>query len=315
MNTSNNSDEGGQGIASYPGPFTKLETVTTKMATSVSVVLDNVRYAITLSHKRFHEHPEFMQIKDRSKAICLIGGGPSLKDPIVQKELKDLKASGAKLLACGSSNDWLYENGFVVDYTAICDPDAISANYLKYVTNQTEYLISTQCDIKVFDRLKDQKVFMWHCYAENFDEYYEIEPGFHAIGGGCTVGLRSISLAMMLGYTNIHFFGFDSCLNSGASHAYDFVGEDEQLGDVYNIKLGIDTPGEKTYRCAGYQLAQVEHFKMFLGAYGNTITPTIHGEGLLKDFYDIYQKDLKNLREGMYALEAQYKANVKEILL
>lgn len=300
------------GIASYSGPFSKLEKVKTQMATSVTVALDNVRYAITLSHKRFQHHAEYMNIKHKSKVMCLVGGGPSLKSEKVQNELRELIEDGAVTIACGSSNDWMVNAGFTPDYCAVCDPDPISANYLQKLNHKTDYLISTQCDKKVFDLLKEHNVYMWHCYAENFDEYNAIEPGFHAVGGGCTIGLRSISLAMMLGYTNIHFFGFDSCLDSSSnSHAYSFVSEDEQLGTTYEIKLGVDTPGEKTYLCAGYQLAQVDHFKHFIAAYGNVISPVFHGEGMLKDFFDIYKKDLINMRTGVYTLEAPNQTSVR----
>ena len=71
------------------------------------------------------------------------------------------------------------------------------------------------------------------------------------MGGGCTIGLRSISIAILLGYTNIHFFGFDSCLDTdGTGHAYSLSTEDEVLGligengKIHKVRLGLTDLGK-----------------------------------------------------------------------
>ena len=189
------------------------------------------------------------------------------------------------IVACGSVHDYLIENGIYPTYCVVCDPDPISAEYLKQNSNQTIYLIATQCDNAVFDRLKNKPIFMWHCYNEEFDKFLEIEKDFQAVGGGCTVGMRSLSIVLMLGYRYIHFYGFDSCLGvNNQHHAYGFATSEEELGETYKIKL--DPNSDTEYLAAGYQLAQVQHFQDFYAHYIDLFVPVFHGEGLLPAMMD-----------------------------
>ena len=91
----------------------------------------------------------------------------------------------------------------------------------------------------------------------------------------------------MFGYRNIHFFGFDSCLDmtDDAHHAYDYATDQEETGDVYALKIGQGLPGDRTYRVSGYMLAQALHFKSFWTQYDGYFVPTFHGSGLLHDLW------------------------------
>ena len=142
---------------------------------------------------------------------------------------------------------------------------------------------------------------MWHCASDADQKVFdEVEPNYVAIGGGCTVGLRSISLAIMFGHNNIHLFGFDSALgNSGEHHAYPETDEREKHGllgeggKIHQVQLGLNGPSGTVYQCMGYQLAQMWHFKDMLMQNGHMFTPTIHGGGLLQAVVDII-KQLKS---------------------
>ena len=220
----------------YEGGLIRLNSVSTSAATPSEVTFENIRYAVTLGHRFFHEHPEFKKVKDKSQRIALVGGGPSLRD-----NLEELRTFDT-ILACGSVYDYLIDNNIIPVYAAACDPDPITANYLTKPHVDTEFLIATGCDKKVFDVLKDNKVTIWHCFSdENSKEFLRLDPNYQAIGGGCTVGLRAISIAIMLGYTNIHFFGFDSCLGDKEEHhVYPFTDESEYLGlgTIYDLRIG-----------------------------------------------------------------------------
>lgn len=276
--------------------YARLNKVCTTAATPSEVSFENIKKALALNLPRYHEHPSFKDVKDRSKKIILVGGGPSLKDPINLENLRNL-AKTAPTIACGSSHDWMVRQDIIPTFAAACDPDPIMANYYDLANDKTEFLLASCCDPSVYEKLKGKNIYIWHCHSDELDpKMRAIEPGYHGVGGGCTVGLRSISLAIMLGYTNIHFFGFDSCLGKYDSdhHAYEFTDEkNEQLGDIHNIKISYDsdTPGEVTYRCAGYHVAQTDHFKMFYSAYRQYFTPTFHGEGLLPDVVRMIQAE------------------------
>ena len=226
------------------------------------------------------------------KRIALVGGGPSIKDTVY--ELMDFQT----IIACGSVHDWLQANSpRVPTYCAVCDPDPVMANYLRAPDHNTKYLISSHANKTVFDALEGYDVTMWHCWPigigdeEARDFLQEKTPGWVAVGGGCTVGLRALTLAMMMGFTELHFFGFDSCMgvSDDNHHAYPFTDDTKEfLGDIYNLRIGMgtgenDLPQEREYRVAGYQLAQAEHYKQMLQAFGHLFRPIFHGPGLLAD--------------------------------
>lgn len=280
----------------YEGGFVQLRKVTTSAATPADETFENIKYAYTLGHKFLHETKYFKDIKGKEARIALVGGGPSLKDNL--EELKKFDV----IFACGSVHDYLISNNVIPTFAAACDPDPITANYYRNPNNDTTYLIATGCNKKVFDVLKDNKIVIWNCYSdENAGRFKELDPEFHAIGGGCTVGLRAISISIMMGYTNFHFFGFDTCLNDVEEHhAYEFTDPIEYLGlgTIYKMKLGIGRPDEKIYKVAGYQLGQARHYQAFYEQYGNMFSSTFHGTGLLSDLDKLLKEDCKFTTEG-----------------
>lgn len=272
--------------------FHTLEGVSTTTATSVDEILDNVKKNVKRNLPRLHWLPEFHKVKGYGKRIALVGGGPSLKYYL--DDLRQFKT----VVACGSVNDYLMGNGIIPTYAIICDPDPLSINYFQKLDTETKYLIASGCDGKIFDHLKNQQVIMWHCHSDSYKPD-EIEPGYQAVGGGCTVGLRAISIAIILGYTNLHFFGFDSCMSDeNASHAY----QAEDVGDIYKIKVGTKTELDyesKTFNVAGYQLAQAYHFMDFYKIHNQFFTPTFYGDGLLAAILANINKQVEQQANGI----------------
>lgn len=279
-------------------PFIKLEGVNTQTATDIKDFVENTRRNLKKPLKGIEELPTFQVVKGHDKPIALIGGGPSIKKEL--ENIKEFQSKGYVTIACGSSHDWLVENGVIPTYCTVCDPDPVSIEYLKLKNNKVKYLIAFSCDEKIVDYLSDQEVYLWHCHSPEACEILKedleaIKRTYVAICGGCTVGLRTISMAIMFGYTNIHLWGFDSCLGEDeAHHAYEFATEGEkwQIKDIHKIKMGgVNGPDSKIYNCLGYQLAQAYHFHQFYNSYHALFTPTFHGEGMLADFMKLMEKE------------------------
>lgn len=303
-------NETGRGEAAsastQPLSFFKLDGVSTHTDVPFEISIEYIKANMKRGLPRFHHMPEFQKVKGWDHPILLVGGGPSLRKPENLEKLRKY-AKRHTVIACGSVHNWLVSQGIIPTYTTVCDPDAVMAEYLTSNVQDTQYLIATNCHPAVLDTLKDNKVFLWHCYGDDSileHEATEEKGEFRAVGGGCTVGLRSISIAILLGYSNIHFFGFDSCLDGNFHHAYDFATETEELGKVFKIKIGSFEAGEKIYYCAGYQLAQVVQFKEFFIEWGQFFFPTFHGEGLLKDTFQecveqaCFQQHIRNVVEA-----------------
>lgn len=289
--------------------FTKLGGIEVETATPSDEFIKNVKFRTKQGHKRFQELPEFGIVKGHNNPIALVGGGPSLKKEI--ERLKDFKLAGFPIVACGSSHDYLVSQGVIPDYCTLCDPDEITAEYLKRHNEKTKYLVALSCNERVFNDLKDREVYVWNCRSDQAaPDLVEDLVGYVDILGGCTVGLRSISIVMCLGYTNIHFWGFDSCMGSGDEHhAYEFETDKEEVGVMYPIRFGDTKEGKpdptgKYYICAGYQLAQAMHFHQFIQVHGAAFTPTFHGEGMLGDYYEFLRKKSEQYYPRIVASES-----------
>lgn len=263
-------------------PFFRLGGLNTVAATHHSEAMENIKASLKLPYSKIQQLPEYQKLK-HGKPIALAGGGPSIKKTV--DELREFKT----IVACGSAHDWLIEQGIEPRYCLVADPDpVITAKYLQHPCPNTIYMIASQCHESVFKAVEGYPVVLWHCYSEEHRELLdELDNGWVGIAGGCTAGLRAISMALMFGYRDMHFFGFDSCLaDEDQHHAYDFNDPTaEDLGQIYNIKTGFYEAGKRTYRCAGYQLAQAVHFKSFYAAFGHLFQPTFHGDGLMPDMW------------------------------
>ena len=276
--------------ASYNG-FSLLKGVTTSAAIGTVDQLANIRENLKLRHPMMYNLPGFNKVKGSDKKIALVGGGPSLKNTI--HELKDYKT----IISCGSVHDYLITNGIIPTYATNCDPSYVSAEYFRKSDTEVMYLIGTNSDKAVFKVLDGKQIAVWHCHSEEQEqELVKIEAeygrNYQGVGGGCTVGLRSISIALTLGYSNLHFFGFDSCMGDDGvtHHAYDWQteGEESSIDQVYKIQLGSkEGPNGKNFYVAGYQLAQLENFKQFYTAHYGYFVPTFHGGGALSAYVDL----------------------------
>lgn len=290
-----------------PLMWNRLAGITTQTATSTDEGMENVRANIFRPlpwfHERYSTDPEK---RIPGKRIALVGGGPSIKDTVA--ELMDF----GTVIACGSVHDWLQANSpRIPKFCAVCDPDPVMANYLRSPDKDTTYLVSSHCNATVFDALEGHDVVMWHCWpigdgdqaARDFIQKHT--PGWVGVGGGCTVGLRSLTLSMMMGYSEMHFFGFDSCMGTSDDehHAYPFTDPTKEfLGEIYNLKIGIgmdNGPGTREYRVAGYQMAQADHYKQMLMAYGHLFKPVFHGPGLMADMQAMIDIETERLKKEM----------------
>jgi hypothetical protein len=271
-------------------PFVHLSGVQTQSATSFGDFIENAKINLKRGLRDLKQLPGLQVIKGHHRSVGLIGGGPSIRKEV--HNIKEFQRLGAPIVACGSSYDWLREQDIVPDYCVICDPDPLTKEYIKLKHKDTIFLLSYSCAPEVFDYLNDNIVYGWHCYSEDtHKELIKVDPDYFGISGGCTVGLRSLNMFIMCGYTNIHLWGFDSCLSDDeAHHAYEFATDKEEIGEIYKICIGSDKPEGKIYSVVGYQMAQAHNFQDFYFQYHMLFTPTFHGEGMLQDFMKFIQK-------------------------
>ena len=290
-------------VPELPSPrLNKLDGVITEMAVDVDTVkaqvIENLKWKVP--------EIETMPLWRKSKAnepVAVVGGGPSIRYTV--DTLRNFKT----IICAGSSHDWLVEQGIVPTYCVILDPEDVVLNYLKKAHPNCIYLVSSSCHPKVFEAMQDFAVVRWHAAGVEPEWYMGewekagIKDGDYKplIGGGCTCGLRSISIAHLLGYRNLHLFGLDSNLdmNDDRHHAYDFVDpEREFLGDVIEMVVGDERNGRR-FRVAKYMMAQLWGLRDLIGMYYDQFDVTVHGDSIAYEFMKMkkimmQQKKLKD---------------------
>ena len=211
--------------------------------------------------------------------IC--AGGPTLKHEL--KQIKKHKKKGHDIISVNGSHDFLIKNGIIPDYMIMVDPKASNQKFVKTPHPDVNYLIGGFCDPSIFDSLKGMNLRVWFpIQGINEENKYQVPMW---VGGGSTVGLRSISLGIVLGYRKVHLYGFSGCLEGEKHHAYDQPENDgKEVIDVWFQG--------KEYACNIWMAKQADDYIEFLRLNGHHADITVHSEGLIKNINDYFYKHI-----------------------
>lgn len=227
--------------------------------TSEEDLIRNIDYSTSLQREWLKHCPQ-----NEGHAV-IIGGGPSLKREI--EEIRLRQQNGQKIFTLNNSWKLLAENGIKADFHIMLDAREENLEFIPPFHVKQFY--SSQCHPEIWDASPD--AVLWnHLNAMNV-----IEKGEVFIAGGSTVGLNALSVAYILGYRNLHLYGFDSSYEEGEHHAYS-----QTLNDNENTVI-VSVDG-KDFKCAAWMASQVADFKILLPqllSLGCSLT--IHGYGLL----------------------------------
>lgn len=147
--------------------------------------------------------------------LAIAGGGPSLEDT--------LDHLTGYVAAVNGSLGYLLSKGIVPQMCGICDPSPHMADIIEADPRVT-YFVASIVHPSVFDKLINAgcRVYRWNMSAiPGGQELLDIiEPNYHLIGGGSTMGLRWITLGYTMGFRTFHIHGMDCSFRGKASHAY-----------------------------------------------------------------------------------------------
>lgn len=220
-------------------------------------LIENIKYSTGLGL------PELELKPAHEEHAVIAGGGPSLKNDLW--DIKMRKEHGQHIFALNNSWQYLEENGITPDFHVMLDARPQNADFVP-ATGKAYY--ASQCDKSVFDKAKD--VTLWnHTNAQN------IVNGGLFVAGGSTVGLSALSIAAMLGYRQIHVYGFDSSYDDDRHHAYNQDLNDNET--TITVKCG-----EEEFHTAPWMAEQAIQFSELapqLTSMGCVLT--VHGYGLL----------------------------------
>jgi 2-polyprenyl-3-methyl-5-hydroxy-6-metoxy-1,4-benzoquinol methylase len=211
----------------------------------------------------------------QDREIVLLAGGPSMRG--AAEQIRALRAEGAGIVTVNGAYEWALDQGFVVSAQIVLDAREFNARFTRRVTDVTKYLIASQVHPKTLEGLPRERTFLWHSGITKEAEALvreRLDGNYYPIPGGSTVVLRAIPLLRMLGFARIHLFGFDSCVEPDAHHAYAQAENDAE--PTFPVVCG-----GRTFQCTAWQISQSAEFMGLVGFMGDEIELNVMGDGLI----------------------------------
>src|SRR5580765_5062864 len=172
--------------------LTEVEFVVSTPVSDEDLVA-NVRHALTLGL------PELCDFEYAwNGPLTVVASGPSaLKAPF-----------DGKTLAINGALGLFTRAGRAPTYWVACDPQELVADFLDEMPESTTYLIASKCHPKVFERLRDRKVILWHVHDEcTWELTKERQPVARAV----SVTICAFELMARLGWRRFDTWGWDGC--------------------------------------------------------------------------------------------------------
>ena len=208
-----------------------------------------------------------------NKVVGLVLGGPTLKETF--PDLLEKRQNGMPVITINGSHRYCMTGGLTPSAMIMLDSREFNNRFVYPLVEDCKYFISSQCHPSVFENLKDNQVWIWHCAGDdNFDLLKEVYgEEYYPIMGGATVALRAVHLLRMLGFHKFEMYGFDSCI-IGEQHAYEQPENDgEEVLDV--VVSG------KEFRCTAANYHQAKEFVDMISKTGEHYDLAVHGDGLI----------------------------------
>jgi len=207
--------------------------------------------------------------------IMMLGGGPSLAD--YTDEIIKLRAEGMPMITANGTYNWAIENGMKPSLQLIIDSRKFNKRFTRPLIDDCKYIFASQCHPSLFEGMPEDRTFIWHVTAQSevyeiLDELYEI---WFPCPGGSTVTLRGLCLLRMLGFHNIHMYGFDSCLREDEHHAY---AQPENDYGTHPIPVSV---GGRIFYCDPWMFSQATEWMEMIGLFGDEISLDVKGDGLI----------------------------------
>jgi len=231
-------------------------------------IRENIKYNIRLNLPQVRPYETQWE-----KVVGVVLGGVTLKETF--PDLLEKRRNGMPVITINGSHRYCMTNGLVPSAMIMLDSREFNNRFVYPLVEDCKYFISSQCHPSVFENLKDNKVWIWHCAGDdNFDLLNEVYgEDYYPIMGGATVALRAVHLLRMLGFHKFEMYGFDSCIGE-EHHAYE---QPENDGEAV---LDVMVSG-KEFKCTAANYHQAKEFVDMISKTGEHYDLAVHGDGLI----------------------------------
>lgn len=250
----NPEDRGGK-LTHYRGarkswvfPVTEFKSdLNTSMDVMIGQAVENLKLGL----------PQFEEIPGHTIEALIVGGGPSLADCLPNLRLR--KERGGVIYALNGAHDWLIERNIIPDFHVLLDARPDNVCFVQRPHRKTVYLVAAQCHSSLYDALQGFEVVQWIACTDSPENDQKLASQFPnmplmMIGGGATVGLKTMNLAYLAGHRKITLFGMDSSYRGEANHAYP-----QPLNDNES-RITVHAAG-RDFICAPWMAKQAAEFQ------------------------------------------------------
>ena len=245
----------------------------------------NVTATIERGYKPITDHLD--QYKGK---VAIVGAGPSLRKTYYQLKSTYWKYDN-NIIAINSAIGYLLDKKVIPKFAMIWDADPICEQFAIPHPDIT-YLIGARCHPKVFERLKDCNVIVWHAGGDhNISEFLTendiMEP---MVNGGSAGVTRCMYLAAALGYRELHLYGADSCYHKDETHVNGSLVPEKD----FMVSIGSDPP--LFFRTTPEWCAQINEFRDIYSIFSHPqvgIKIKVYGEGMLPHMANLMNQKRK----------------------
>jgi hypothetical protein len=265
-------------------PTEGLKWPKVEINTSNEQVIKNMEANAKLGFQKLMVHPA------QDTEIMLVAGGPSLNE--FEGEIRESRLNGMPIITANGSYNWCLSRGIKPSLQCVIDARDLEGNrrftnLVDGLTDETKFLIASQCDPKITSHLPPERTYLWHVSLSDellpdmkriFGKMYE---DWAPCPGGSTVVLRALCALQMLGYRKINMYGFDSCLMDDEHHAYEQKQNEKDLETVMEIIVGGGTKFAKTFKCTPWHAYQAKDFEQMVPRVLGEMQLNIKGDGMI----------------------------------
>jgi len=257
-------------------------------------MLDNLKTNLAL------HWPNFADIqKTRSGGVVIVGAGPTVDGQV--SKIKELVDNGNALIVIERMYPWCSTVGLKPDYVVALDASENVGDGFTHIQPDTVHLICGTIHPKILSLLDKYKKYIWSGSSGHNPDASALwrENGYNTlvvVSTGGTVVLGSMYLALILGFRNIHLFGFDLMVSpSGSEYARGVAGE-----SVPRNYVEVVVGGKDVTTCTPYLAFAQQFFDMCETArqWGMLESIDVYGESLINKMWDA--GDHKQFNDGQY---------------